>query len=286
MAEAPFLAPAIGSTVRAMFTKLRGRKGRLAGIVAAIPLALGLVAAAQPAAAYGGPLRYVALGDSYTAGQGAGFYDDSGCNRSPLGYPGILVVKQRAELVANPSCQGVTAEEVRTTQLPPVPDPTVDLVTLTVGGNDLGFNTLLPACSAGPTAPTCLAVLEVTPQEAADLFVALLATYSAVQATYPNARVVVLSYPRLFGGVLQNQQYAAALNRGTDVLNQVVLAATQAAGVTFVDVRDEFAGHEIGTRYPWINVSLDPVAALHPTAIGYAFGYYKALVNDGIVPAR
>ncbi len=53
-----------------------------------------------------------------------------------------------------------------------------------------------------------------------------------------------------------------------------------------MDVRDEFRGHELGSDDPWINgLETGQIAALHPTAEGYQYGYRQTLVNDGIIPA-
>lgn len=270
-----------------MFKQLRGRKGRLVGIVAAIPLALGaLVGVASPAAAATAPIKYVAIGDSYTAGQGGGTPLDA-CLHTTGGYPVHVHNLAAYDLKAFPACVGATTTDVRTRQLAGAPDLSVGLVTLTVGGNDLGFSDLGRVCAVDQAG--CAAILTVTPTEAATLFNNLVKTYWAAKAKYPLAKIVVLSYPRLFKSGFSAPglpvAFSTAVNAGGDVVHQVIVAAAKVSPVTFVDVRDEFRGHEIGTAQPWINFSADPLFTLHPNATGYRYGYFQALVNDRVVPA-
>lgn len=257
-------------------------------MLAAVPLAVGLVAgAAQPAAAAPAPLKYVALGDSYSAGQGGGGPYDS-CNRSDFGYPVLIseLPSINLQTIPIPACQGATTASVLG-QLPARADWTTRLVTLTVGGNNLGFSRL-GVCATDPV--ECAKLLTITPTEAADLFSALVETYWAVKAKYPLARVVVLTYPRLFVPGYRTQvlpaTFSAAVNASGAVLNEIVVAAAQVSPVTLVDVRDEFKDHAIGSAVPWISFSTDPIASLHPNAVGYRSGYFQALVNDGVIPPR
>lgn len=287
MPKRPFGRSGFGGTVPAMFTKLRGR-GRLAGIAAVIPLALGLaIAGGQPAAA-APALNYVALGDSYTAGQGGGApYDE--CLRTEFGYPAQVHALPSIDLISLPACAGATTSSVRTQQLPARADFTVRLVTLTVGGNDLGFYDVGRYCPTDPV--KCTELLTVTRTEALTLFSNLVKTYWAVKAKFPVARVVVLTYPRLFvpGFEVPGEvpsSFTAAVNAAGDAVHKVIVAAARISPVTLVDVRDEFRDHAIGSPEPWIDFSAEPTTTLHPNAIGYRQGYFQALVNAGVVPPQ
>lgn len=74
-------------------------------------------------------LRYVALGDSYTIGEGVAARDR---------WPNRLVrdLGGRIELVANPSVTGYTTQDVLTRELPVLERSNADLVTLQIGVND------------------------------------------------------------------------------------------------------------------------------------------------------
>jgi lysophospholipase L1-like esterase len=118
-------------------------KGRVTGIAAAAIIALvaipagiaGPAAAAPPSSPSSSSTvaKYVALGDSVAAGQGAGGYVDA-CLRSPSGYPALLDAAPRTNLLRNSSCSGATIADVAADQLSEVNRGT-SLVTLTVGAN-------------------------------------------------------------------------------------------------------------------------------------------------------
>ncbi len=98
-----------------------------------------------------GTVQYVALGDSYAAGQGGGDYLNN-CLESPNGYPYLLDSKMRIDLRVNAACTGATTSEVISTQLSELNEDT-ELVTLTVGAADLGLSRVLTACTHVPPTP-------------------------------------------------------------------------------------------------------------------------------------
>jgi hypothetical protein len=90
-------------------------RGRLLSCLVSIVIALAgfVTAGALPAAATPGIVSYVALGDSYAAGQGALPYDrDEACKRSSKGYPALLNLESRIQLQANPTCSGAKTSDV------------------------------------------------------------------------------------------------------------------------------------------------------------------------------
>jgi lysophospholipase L1-like esterase len=104
---------------------------------------------------------YVALGDSYTSGPNipAQTGTPGGCARSDHDYPSL--VAQELELKAadfrDVSCSGATIADLSTpqttsdgvnpTQLSAL-SATTELVTLGIGGNDMGFSELITRCVA------------------------------------------------------------------------------------------------------------------------------------------
>jgi lysophospholipase L1-like esterase len=113
----------------------------LAGIltVGALPAAADTVGIGQ----------YVALGDSYAAGQGGSLAYDNDCLRSPNGYPALLDAENQIHLRANAACTGATTSDVAEEQLSALKQGT-RLVTLTVGAADLGLSRVLAACTRAP----------------------------------------------------------------------------------------------------------------------------------------
>jgi lysophospholipase L1-like esterase len=269
------------------------RSRRLSLVLAVLATLTGLAfVSATPAEAgsrHSRSLSYVALGDSYAAGFGAGKYVN-GCYQSRRGYPALLDRETRAWLQANATCNGATKQTVLVTQLSAL-TPRTQLVTLTVGGNDLGFATVATTCAAPGPSVACkkaidnaFALLAPQPTGPSVLATRLADTYGALATRAPRADILVTGYPYLFEPPVAGQPNAAVvqdLNKATAALNATIkatVAAAAAAGVeiSYVDVTAGFAGHGIGSKRPFLHAS--GPEALHPTARGYRV-YAKAMTR-------
>lgn len=273
----------------------RGRRF-LTRVVTALVALVGLVTVgALPAAARTvGVGQYVALGDSYAAGEGggAGSYLDP-CLRSTNGYPALLDAERQIHLRAEPACTGATTSDVRRDQLLAL-KPSTRLVTLTVGANDLGLSTVLTACTAGSPAQCAQAIgsaralLPPTCGGDSTLGKRLEALYADVAASAPHARIVVTGYPLLFELVpgdpqldLKGQIDAATTLLNCAIAKAVTDAQTSGTDIVFVDPTSAFAGHGIGgTGVPFINPPGTGAEAFHPTAAGYVA--YAAQISDAL----
>ena len=223
--------------------------------------------------------RYVALGDSFAAGMGAGG-ETGKCVSSPKSYPDVFAEESGVDLIANASCSGATTSDLLKRQLIALDDRT-DLVTLSIGGNDLGVADIASDCAAGKAIPcrnelsSALSLLNVLPDR-------LDAVYAAVAKAAPNARIVVTGYAVMYDASDPNAPdfgMAAAINAATIGLNEVIRTAVdeqRAKGVPMTFVGVDFEGHGIGNKNPWVNTS--GFAAFHPTAAGYR-EYARALVR-------
>jgi lysophospholipase L1-like esterase len=263
---------------------------RLAVAVAVLLVVSGCSSSSPAAAPRLKPRIYAALGDSYAAGEGlAPFEADSGrCHRSPQAYPRLLAAQEGATLDFAP-CTGATVDIVLRDrgQLASV-DPQSDLVTVTVGGNDVGFAEVVGTCVIA-TDP-CRTLDAQVEAALAKVGPTLEAAYRRILARAPKARLLVVGYPQVVADPAK-VDYAScpALNspvpgRGVSVddgrwlrekgarLAGVVSAAAKAAGATYVDVAGDFAGHEACTADPWLSgvVLTDLMASFHPTARGQA----------------
>ena len=146
--------------------------------------------------------RYVALGDSFSAGGGAPPYrtDGANCFRSDLSWP-LLLDEGPVDLFA---CGGATIPDLlagrpdgtRDPQLPVAPRPEVELVTITLGWNDMRYPTFASTCVTGD----CAASFD---ERVADLLLqtfrenALDDLYPAIHKKFPEARIVHVGYPQL-----------------------------------------------------------------------------------------
>lgn len=267
------------------------RKHLLRFITFAATAGILLSGGAGPAvAAPKAPLSYVALGDSYASGFGAGSY--AACGQSPLGLPGLLDRKKQVELIGNATCAGAKVvtepggaldlpEQVTRARGAGALSPATDLVTISAGGNDAGFGEVAGVCATQPT-EVCIQV--IAGQNAAALPVLsrnLDTLYTSIESAAPGATVVVTGYPHLFSPEFGNPVIPlasqTAFNAGTDALNSVIRQQAEAHGFTFVDVVPKFRGHGLGSPDAWITFRVGAEDNLHPTAEGYASGYFPAV---------
>lgn len=247
---------------------------------------------------------YVALGDSFTAGQGAPPYLNSSgsCLQSKYAsYPVITAALSKHKLEANLSCSGANTADVQAQlgSLTPSELSAARLVTLTVGGIDAGSNAVALACTTNPTPTACqdaiaFALAQLNPITST-LGSDLASTYLAVANAMPNATVVVLNYPRLFNEPTVPGSLENTVNAATGTLNDFISGAIVAANaspartgkvIRLVSVTDEFANHGIGARIPYINFppySPSADANFHPNALGNSFGYFGALLKAGVL---
>ncbi|GAA1777857.1 SGNH/GDSL hydrolase family protein [Agromyces lapidis] len=261
---------------------MSARKG-IAAVVATVAIAALAFAGAAPAyAAKGGgkpggggggkELAYVALGDSFAAGQGGGSYLDTSCYRSNNSYPKRLDASRTLKLTAFPACSGASTVETLA-QVPAIPVGT-QRVTLTVGGNDVGFASVMQNCFVFVSTTNCEADLANAEAMVNDgtMYDRIESVLQAIRAKVgAQAKIVVVGYPKLFHQP-SNYAYAPRVNEDTGALNDVAQAAAAANGAVFVDVEAAFAGHGIGSSSPWINAFsiFNTTAAFHPNSTGYA----------------
>jgi lysophospholipase L1-like esterase len=258
-------------------------RGRLlSGLVATVIALAGFVTVGAPTAAAGisGTLQYVALGDSYAAGIGVPPYDlNDGCSQSDKGYPALLDSEKRIHLQVNATCPGATTSTVADTQLSAL-TPGVELVTLTVGGNDLGFADLFETCATPGQEAQCLRDIAnaVTDKQLTDLYDHLTDLYGDVAEAAPKALIVVTGYPHLFEPLADptdpTNLIIKAFNDATDDLNQTIQRAVEdqpdGVNIVYVDVKEQFKEHGIGSSDPFINgASVGFPGFFHPNAAGY-----------------
>jgi lysophospholipase L1-like esterase len=267
-------------------------RGRLLSVLVTIVIALaGFVGlGALPAAATPPIIPYVALGDSYAAGQGAPPYLNP-CLQTNQSYPSLLDLESRIQLLQpNTTCTGLTTSDVAdiVEDLIVLNDDT-RLVTLTVGAADLDLSRVLTACTAVPPVDCedaindALALLAVPPGGESVLGGRLTDLYADVAGRAPRARVMVTGYPLLFSPAPTDPNLTLKLqiNAATAALNSTIEQAVSVANdadvnIHYVDVTEAFAGHGIGGEPEFINplcdFPCDPIellGAFHPTAAGY-----------------
>ncbi len=276
--------------------KLRRRRTALAAGLATLAMAVGLAVVPAQAAE---KTKYIALGDSYAAGQGAGPYLDS-CYRSDNTYSELAADDKAIKLVTNAACSGKTTQEVVATQLRQL-NRSTELVTITAGGNNLGFGEIVTNCGTAIfDSAFAAACADASATAKAKLLSGQLAgdvasMIQSVQAAAPNAKIVVTGYPYLFDPIPagRTDSMSQFIYRATDLargLNDSIAVAAAAIDptalrVNYVDVRTAFAGHGILSNDPWINGAVpDSPDGFHPNAKGYV-AYFTALSSAGAYSA-
>jgi lysophospholipase L1-like esterase len=246
-------------------------------------------AAVWPALAIAGPVaaqgnvHYVALGDSYSSGLGAGnYYSSSGsCDRSAKAYPVLWANASHPASYVSVACSGATTSDVISRQLSALSSATT-LVSITIGGNDVGFTSVMETCVIFSTSDCVSAIHAAEGKIASQLPGELNNVLSAIAARAPNARVVVLGYPDLYdlsqssGCIGLSTTDRTDLNQAADQLDRQIQAAAARYGDVYGDVRPAFSGHQICDSSSWLHSVdwFDLGESYHPTAAGQSGGYY------------
>jgi lysophospholipase L1-like esterase len=273
-------------------------------VVSVLVAILALVLAA-PAS---GSLRYVALGDSYSAASGVLPIDLSApqCLRSTRNYPHVIAAATGAQL-KDVTCGAAETSDFFEAQYPgtaPQLDavkPDTQLVTMTIGGNDSGvfINAILSCGAAGlstlgqgsPCKDRYGSSFEDTINTTT--YPALVNALNAVEAKAPAAQVAILGYPWIMpasGGCFTKMPVAKGdvpYVRGIQAtLNDAVRRAAAATGSAYVDLNAASEGHDackpIGVR--WVEPVLqgtNPVI-VHPNALGESAMATQAITVLGL----
>ncbi|MBD0419677.1 SGNH/GDSL hydrolase family protein [Streptomyces sp. TRM S81-3] len=263
------------------------RRSRLVGYLASLLLAVGAALtgaasaqAAQSALAGG----YVALGDSYSSGVGAGSYISSSgdCKRSTKAHPYLWAAAHSPSTFDFTACSGARTGDVLAGQLGPL-GSTTSLVSLSVGGNDAGFADVMTTCVLQSDSSCLSRIATARAYVDSTLPGKLDGVYSAIRNRAPNAHVVVIGYPRFYqlgtSCIGLSETKRKAINDASDHLNTAIAKRAAAHGFTFGDVRGTFTGHEICSGSSWLHSVnwLNIGESYHPTAAGQSGGYLPVL---------
>lgn len=263
------------------------------------------VAAAPPK----GP--YVALGDSYTSGPRIPDRTGrpAGCDRSDRNYPALVAQELgiKAADFRDMSCSGATLADL---SAPQTTDDGVNpaqlsalsastrLVTIGIGGNDIGFASLVEECVkegaifvatgsgkyTGDNAPCRGSYVSGDTDEVRQRIQAagerLAGTLREVERRAPRAQVYVVGYPAILPpeGVGCEDDMTLAPDDATFLddeeraLNSTLRERAQAAGAGYVDTYTPSTGHDAcsarETRWVEPLIPASPAAPVHPNERG------------------
>ena len=256
--------------------------------VVALPLVgSGQVAAAGQSSDGGGghgPRRgYVAMGDSFSSGEGTGVYtratdtDDNQCHRSRLAYgPRLSAESRRLRPLRFVACSGAATKDLYAANAAnPGEGPQLDAlrrrtraVSLTIGGNDVVFVQVAQRCvQVGTNAGfNCsgdgalnaviaarLAALAGVAVPGTEAITPIAKVLTDIHAASPRARIYLGGYPELFGSRADNYRPLTGAPGGS----VCVVEPTLGAAVAYTDAQ-------------WINARTRQLNAILEDAVDQA----------------
>jgi lysophospholipase L1-like esterase len=239
-------------------------------------LVLSALAIPSPASAAIIPASYTALGDSYSAGEGNDPFDGN-CHRAlreDSAYARML--PGLTGFVGTPNFHACTGAVIADIWQRPQPHrkeqqaqieyvrPQDRLVTLTIGGNDLHFSAVILQCYVHrhcDRRPLAEQIDEELPAMKGKLVDAY---QRIVDRMSPAGYLVVAGYPRLFSlgpkagcnrfiSRAESEWIDGVVDRGNTEIAAAAKATRRGGGhVFFVEVADDFDGHELCSDDPWL----------------------------------
>jgi lysophospholipase L1-like esterase len=282
--------------------------------VTAVALLTALIAAFLAPTASAAPQyrEYVSLGDSFVSGPFIPLQrlDPLSCFKSTQNYPSVLARRLNIPSFTDISCGGAQTKDMAGVQsgFPGQSVPqfsalkaTTDLVTVSIGGNDIGFSDIILTCAGksvlDPVGAPCKAHFGDSLAQRVDATAAKVAAVLAgIEQRSPNAKVVVVGYLRILppsGGcwpvVPISRGDVPYLDGVQQLLNGMLGAQAEAAGATFVNPYDISLGRDTCAA-PWdkwvegiIPTSL--AFPVHPNARGMAAVGEQVAAALGSAPA-
>ena len=258
---------------------LFGARFRLAASIAAV-LALSACAprATLESASIPAGSKYVSMGSSFASGPGITTTANARCRRSQDNY-GHQLARRRNLVLVDVSCGGAITAHILgpRDELPPQIDavtPDTRLVTITIGGNDLGMMVGLIAAScegeaaAGTLSATCRGLLTrlpngfsvPTPDEAAWVKVesAMDEIAREVRRRAPQARLLFVDRFRVLppsgtcAEVPLSEAAAARYRMMADRMARIDAAVAARAGAEVVKVSELSRDHSACAKEPWL----------------------------------
>jgi len=254
--------------------------------------------------------RYVALGDSYTAGPLILPQTDLlTCVRSGANYPALLAQSLQVATFRDVSCSGAKTTDFSTAQQGQVSGTNppqysalstdTTLVTVGIGGNDVGLVGMAEGCInvlPAPLGKSCAAKYTAGGVDVyAQRIAAFAPTYGTVIDTIhrlaPNAKVLMVGHPTAIrdGGCYPIQPVLAPdatyIQAKIDQLNAAMAQQSAAHGAVYVNLRPSSVGHDAcalpGLRWVEGIVPLMDAYPLHPNRLSMqnaarvAYGYLQ-----------
>lgn len=133
------------------------------------------------------------------------------------------------------------------------------IITISIGGNDVGFGDKIGDCGFNISAQ---AVCEHASSEAqraldaneyANMYLKLKSLYQTIHEKSPKSKVYVIGYPSFVGdkqlcvdqSAGLNQSEREYINQSISYFNSIIKGAAESAGVKYLDIQDALTGHRL-----------------------------------------
>lgn len=233
---------------------------------------------APPTASLSEGDKYVALGSSIASGFGIPV-QSTDCGRSDRNYPALIAAEYGLALTDVSCGAAVIPNIVDTAQGDHPPQieavtPDTKLITVTVGGNDIGYNATALTCGDPQTVCAAPASLEADLETART---ALQAMIAQLEAAAPSATIVFVTYPREFpeGNCPElslTDEEAALLRDMGERLEATFVDVVSESDVVFVDpyvVPGDHTGCAAASERWTAGRDAPEGFPYHPTALGH-----------------
>lgn len=231
--------------------------------------------------------KYVALGDSFTANSfhspGA---SSNGCDQTGRNQPHVVQARMGFSSFVDASCDGATSDDImaagtgNASQISFVTS-TTKLVTLSIGGNDIGFSDIVKNCTidyltfGGCKGDYVSGTTDQITNRINAAKVKIQNVVNAVKARAPQAKIFIYGYPTLVPmsgtsgctGLTLASGDISYLRSKQAQLNSALSSIATASGAKYIDVYGPSAGHDPCSSTAWVARVID-LPPVHPTSRG------------------
>jgi lysophospholipase L1-like esterase len=267
-------------------------------LIASAVAVLGGLALPVTTAAGAQTKSYVALGDSYTAGPiiATQLQDPVGCFRSDHNYPHLVAAALQVRVFRDASCSGAGTDDMTAPQdVTPGPanrpqfdrlDNSTRVVTVGIGGNDIGFEEIIRACATADRSSTPCQdrYLRGSHDEIKDRIAKtgpkIGKVLEGIRKRAPKARIFVVNYlsilPETGSGCWPQVPFADAdvpyLRAKQHELNAELAKQARSRKARLVDAFKASIGHDAcqpsGVRWVEPIIGFSGAAPVHPNQLG------------------
>jgi lysophospholipase L1-like esterase len=167
------------------------------------------------------------------------------------------------------------------------------IITIGIGGNDVGFMDKLKDCIGTDICSWTSSAedKEQTAKEIKNLYSTLVSTYQKIHESSPKSKIYAIGYPivieengkcdLLLGKLLKSDE-RRFMNEGVMYINQIIKSAAREVGVGFVDVQNSFKDQVLcGIEQPW---AMNSIKTGDDGALIDSLNWFKVIGQESFHP--